>query len=83
MISTHLSNSQGGGNKRGRGAKVEKLINVEEGINVDRLPKVVKSINKINEEGGNFSRDYYTWRREFVCGGGQNLKKQSAKPLVY
>ena len=44
---------------------------MEEGINVDRLPKVVKSINKINEEGGNFSRDYYTWRREFVCEGGK------------
>ena len=32
---SHFSNSQGGWNKHGGGAKVPKLINVEFGINVD------------------------------------------------
>ena len=32
---SHLSNSQGGWNKRGGGAKVAKSINVEVGINME------------------------------------------------
>ena len=32
---SHLSNSQEGWNKRGRGAKVPELINKEVGINVE------------------------------------------------
>ena len=32
---SHLSNSRGGWNKRGGGAKVAKLINLEVGINVE------------------------------------------------
>ena len=32
---SYLSNSQGGWNKRGRGAKIPKLINKEVGINVE------------------------------------------------
>ena len=50
-FSTHLSNSQGGWNKRGGGAKVAKSINVEVGI---FWKKLVHDCNKRGVEGGFF-----------------------------
>ena len=41
---SHLSNSQGGWNKWGGGAKVPELINEEDGINVEGEKKI--KINK-------------------------------------
>ena len=52
---SHLSNSQGGWNKRGVGAKVAKSINVEVGINVEGgifWKKLVHKCNKRGVEGG-------------------------------
>ena len=52
---SHLSNSRGGWNKRGRGAKDAKSINVEVGINVEGgifWKKLVHKCNKRGVEGG-------------------------------
>ena len=52
---SHLSNSRGGWNKRGGGAKVAKLLNVEAGINVEGgifWKKLVHKSNKRGVEGG-------------------------------
>ena len=52
---SHLSNSQGGWNKRGGGAKFAKSINVEVGINVEGgifWKKLVYNCNKRGVEGG-------------------------------
>ena len=38
---SHPSNSRGGRNKQGGGAKVVKSINVEGGINMDRVQKLL------------------------------------------
>ena len=46
---SHLSNSRGGWNKRGWGAKVAKSINVESGI---FWKKLVHKSNKRGVEGG-------------------------------
>ena len=46
---SHLSNSRGGWNKRGGGAKVAKSINVEGGI---FWKKLVYKCNKRGVEGG-------------------------------
>ena len=40
LLYSNLYNSQGGGNKIGGGAKNVKSINLEEGINVNRVPKM-------------------------------------------
>ena len=52
---SHLSNSRGGWNKRGGGAKVAKPINVEVEINAEGgifWKKLVHSCNKRGVEGG-------------------------------
>ena len=52
---SHLSNSRGGWNKRGGGAKVPELINEEVGINVEGgifWKKLVHNCNKRGVEGG-------------------------------
>ena len=52
---SHLSNSQGGWNKREGGAKVAKSINLEVGINVEGgilRKKLVYKCNKHGVEGG-------------------------------
>ena len=40
---SHLSNSRGSGNKRGKGAKVPELINKEVGINMEGGKKMNKN----------------------------------------
>ena len=52
---SHLFNKCGGWNKRGGGAKVAKLLNVEAGINVEGgifWKKLVHNSNKRGVEGG-------------------------------
>ena len=54
-IFSHLFNKHGGWNKRGRGAKVAKSINVEVGINMEDgifWKKLVNNSNKRGVEGG-------------------------------
>ena len=46
-----ISNSSGGWNKRGRGAKVAKSINVEVGINVEGGIFWKKLVYKCNKQG--------------------------------
>ena len=48
---SHLSNSHGGWNKRGEGAKVAKSINVEVGINVEGGIFWKKLVHKCNKRG--------------------------------
>ena len=52
---SHVFNKRGGWNKRGGGAKVVKLLNVEAGINVEGgffWKKLVHKSNKRGVEGG-------------------------------
>ena len=52
---SHLFNKRGGWNKRGGGAKVAKLLNVQVGINVEGgifWKKLVHKSNKRGVEGG-------------------------------
>ena len=51
MSYSHLSNSCGGWNKRGGGAKVAKSINVEVGINVEGEIFWRKLVYKFNKRG--------------------------------
>ena len=46
---SHLSNSRGGWNKRGVGAKVAKSINVEVGINLEGRIVWKKLVNNCNK----------------------------------
>ena len=60
MVYSHLSNKRGGWNKRGGGAKVAKLLNMEGGINVEagHFLKIIKhgggKTYLINVEGGTY-----------------------------
>ena len=58
----HLSNSRGGWNKRGGGAKVAKSINVEVGINVKGVffwKILVHNCNHRGVEGGKNLRNQF------------------------
>ena len=48
---SHLSNSRGGWNKRGGGAKVAKSINMDVGINVEGGIFLKKVVHKCNKQG--------------------------------
>ena len=50
-VYSHLSNSQGGGNKRGGDAKVSKLVNKEE---------------EINEQGGIFWKKWREYITKYI-----------------
>ena len=56
MEYSHLSNSQGGGNKRG-GGKSCKINKRGRGNKHGQGAEVVKSLSKIHEEMGNFLKD--------------------------
>ena len=58
LLYSHLSNNRGAWNKRGGGAKFEKSLNVELGINVEGgifWKKLVHKSNKRGVEGGKIS----------------------------
>ena len=73
---SHISNKRGGWNKRGRGAKFAKSLNMEVGINVEGgilWKKLMYNSNKRGSSGGwKKSKERGGWIFFVECGIFQN-----------